>query len=333
MAESEKKGGGRKCAIEQQSSIEEYFLVILSELAAGDPMREGILWTNLSRREISRRLAEKGVKASRHVVRKLLKKHNLGQRKVRKKKSMGSHPDRNAQFENITKLKAEFLDKGNPVISIDTKKKELIGNFAREGYTHTQHPVEVFDHDFPSAAVSKVIPHGIYDVYRNEGYIHLNTSHDTSEFCCDSIKLWWQKHGKQHYPKSHQVLILCDGGGSNSARHHIFKEDLQKLADCLGIQIRIAHYPPYCSKHNLIEHRMFPHVTRACQGVVFHSLDIVKKFMAKAKTSMGLKVNVDIMDGIYQTGRKYSADFLDTMNIIFDQHLPRWNYRAVPTPL
>jgi len=293
-------------------------------------MREGVLWTNLSRCEISRRLTEMGSSASRHTVRKLLKKHGLGQRKVRKKKALGSHPDRNAQFQNIATRKATYLAAGDPVISMDTKKKELIGNFAREGTTHTQVPVDTLDHDFLSAGDGKLIPHGRYDLARNEGYLHLNTRHDTSEFCCDSIAHWWKQHGCRHYPKARRLLLLCDGGGSNAANRHVFKEALQKLADQLGLEIRVAHYPPYCSKHNPIEHRLFPHITRACQGVVFHSVLIAKQFMEKAKTRTGLKVTVDILTGVYATGKKCAVDFLETMRIVFDDNLPRWNYRAIP---
>jgi hypothetical protein len=307
-------------------------LKLLEEFQAGDPMREGVLWTNLSRREISLRLAEMGTPASRHTVRGLLRKYRMGQRKARKKKSLGNHPDRDAQFQNIAKLKASYLDAGDPVISVDTKKKELVGNFAREGDTLTQAPVETLDHDFPSAGEGKVIPHGIYDLATNQGYIHLNMSHDTSEFCCDSVALWWERHGREQYPNAKRLLMLCDGGGSNASNRHVFKEALQHLANRLGIEIRIAHFPPYCSKHNPIEHRLFPHVTRACQGVVFHSLDIVKQFMGKASTKTGLKVLVDVLSGVYQTGKKCAADFLKNMTISFDEHLPRWNYRAIPQP-
>ena len=327
---SEKKGGGRKSAIEQRPQLLVNFLALLAEFTAGDPMREGVLWTNLSRCEISRRLREMGTPASRRTVRKLLKKHGLGQRKARKKKSMGAHPDRNAQFENIARLKAEYSAAGDPVISIDTKKKELIGDFAREGHTHTQATIETLDHDFPSAGQGKLIPHGIYDIARNEGSIHLNTSHDTSELCCDSIALWWRQHGCRHYPNALRLLILCDGGGSNAANRHVFKEALQNLAKLLGLEIRIAHYPPYCSKHNPIEHRLFPHITRACQGVVFYTVEIAKQFMEKAKTTTGLKVTVDILAGIYETGKKCSASFIENMRIAFDDFLPRWNYRALP---
>ncbi len=315
---------------ERVAALEENFLKLLAEFTAGDPMREGVLWTNLSRRAISRRLAAMGTPVSRDTVRKLLRTHGLGQRKARKKKSMGAHPDRDGQFQNIAKLKAGYLAKGNPVISIDTKKKELIGNFAREGHTYTQAQVDTLDHDFPSAGDGKLIPHGIYDMARNEGYLHLNTSHDTSEFCCDSIAHWWERHGSRHYPNARHLLLLCDGGGSNASNRYVFKEALQKLADRLGLEIRVAHYPPYCSKHNPIEHRLFPHITRACQGVIFHSAAIARQFMEKAKTSTGLKVTVDILNGIYVTGKKCAADFLENMAIVFDDYLPRWNYRAIP---
>nr|WP_232230057.1 ISAzo13 family transposase [Polaromonas glacialis] len=312
------------------AALEKNFLALLAEFTAGDPMRQGVLWTNLSRREISRRLSEMGTPASRHVVRKLLKKHGLGQRKACKKKSMGVHPDRNAQFENIARFKASSVARGEPVLSIDTKKKELIGNFAREGQTHTQAQVQTLDHDFPSAGQGKLIPHGLYDLARNEGYLHLNTSTETSELCCDSIARWWERHGSKHYPHARRLLMLCDGGGSNASNRHVFKEALQHLADRLGLEIRIAHYPPYCSKHNPIEHRLFAHVTRACQGVTFHTVEIARQFMAKAKTAAGLKVTAEVLGGVYVKGKKVAADFLANMRIVFDEHLPRWNYRAVP---
>ena len=325
-----KKGSGRKELIARVGTLEENFRKILAEFTAGDPMREGVLWTNLSRREISLRLREMGTPAGRHVVRKLLKKCGLGQRTARKKKSMGAHPDRNAQFENIGQLKKQYLSKGEPVISIDTKKKELIGNFSRGGQTHTQAPVDTNDHDFPSAAQGKLIPHGLYDLARNEGYIHLNTSCDTSEFCCDSIEHWWTHHGIKNYPKTQSLLLLCDGGGSNASNRHVFKEALQKLADRLGLEIRIAHYPPYCSKYNPIEHRLFAHVTRACKGVVFHTVEIARTFIAKTKTTKGLKVTVHILKGIYAHGKKVADDFKQTIRIVFDENLHHWNYRAIP---
>ncbi len=177
-----------------------------------------------------------------------------------------------------------------------------------------------------------VIPHGLYDVGKNKGFVHLNTSHDTSELACESIAAWWVQEGRADYPLAKKLLLLCDGGGSNSATMYLFKEDLQKLANRLGIEIRVAHYPPYCSKFNPIEHRLFPHLTRACAGVIFYTLETVRFYMAKAKTRKGLKVKVRILEGVYETGRKYAAGFKKTMKIVFDKFLPKWNYRAVPDP-
>jgi len=237
---------------------------------------------------------------------------------------------RNEQFENIVRLRDVHIAQGNPVISMDTKKKEYLGNFYRAGHLYTTEELQVYDHDFNSQAEGIVIPHGIYDVQRNTGYIHLGTSHDTSEFACDCIRDWWYKQGHLDYPHATTILVLCDGGGSNSSRHYIFKQDLQALADELGIEIRIAHYPPYTSKYNPIEHRMFPHVTRACQGVVFKSIELVKELMEKTRTRQGLKVTVQIVDQVYQTGRRAAKDFKETMRIVFDEFLPMWNYTAVP---
>jgi hypothetical protein len=303
---------------------------LLQDFTAGDPMRTGVLWTNLSLRELSRQLIALGTPASRRVIRRLLRQFKLGRRTARKKKTMGHHPDRNAQFENIARLRQEYQDAGEPVISIDTKKKELLGNFHRPGPTYTEQTVETFDHDFSSAGQGKLIPHGIYDLAGQHAHINLNTSHDTGEFCCDSIALWWEQHGRAAYPKTTRLLILCDGGGSNSATHYLFKEDLQRLANRLGLELRVAHYPPYCSKHNPIEHRVFPHVTRACQGVIFHTVDIAKQFIERAKTTTGLRLTVSVLENVYATGRKCAKDFKQTMTILFDDHLPKWNYRAIP---
>lgn len=303
---------------------------LLREFTAGDPMRAGVLWTNLSLRELSRRLITLGTPASRRTIRRLLRKLKVGRRTARKKKTMGHHPDRNAQFENITRLRQEYQGAGDPVISIDTKKKELLGNFHRPGQTFTEQTVETFDHDFGSAGQGKLIPHGIYDLAGQHAHINLNTSHDTGELCCDSVAQWWEEHGRKAYPQVTRLLILCDGGGSNSATQYLFKEDLQRLANRLGLELRVAHYPPYCSKHNPIEHRVFPHVTRACQGVIFHTAEIAGQFIERTKTSTGLRVTVGILHKVYATGRKYTKGFKETMKILFDDHLPKWNYRALP---
>ncbi len=177
-----------------------------------------------------------------------------------------------------------------------------------------------------------MIPHGIYDSQQNRGYITLGNSKDTSEFACESLKTWWNNYGKATYPNANSILAKCDGGGSNNANHYIFKEDLQKLVNEIGIELRIAHYPPYTSKYNPIEHRLFPHITRAGQGVIFTSLELVKALGEKTQTKTGLSVAVNILNKVYKTGRKVADNFKNTMQIVFDEYLPKWNYRAVPQP-
>jgi len=324
-------GGGRKAYPTHWPQIDEKFLAVLRDHTAGDPMDDAVRWTNLSWGEIVTALREDhGIEVSKWVVRQLLKKHNYRRRKAQKKRTMKQVGHRNDQFENIVRLKALYEAADNPIVSIDTKKKESLGNFYRDGHLYTLEEVQTYDHDFKSFAQGIVIPHGIYDERRNIGYVQLGSSHDTSEFACDSFRHWWYTYGRKHYLDATSILALCDGGGSNSARHYIFKQDLQKLADEIGVEIRIAHYPPYCSKYNPIEHRLFPHVTRACQGVVFTSVALVKHLMEKTHTKTGLRAFVHIIDKVYQTGRKVAADFKETMRIVSDEFLPRWNYRAFP---
>jgi len=326
-------GGGRKCYTEQHVDIDEQFLDVLKGHTAGDPMDETVVWTDLTPQEIATLLEkEHQVQVSKSVVRKLLKKHNYRRRKAQKKQTMKTVPHRDEQFTKIEGLMAEFTADGNPIISFDTKKKEYLGNFFRNGHLYTREELRTYDHDFNSLADGVIIPHGIYDLQRNLGYLHLGLSRDTSQFACDCLRSWWLQHGQAAYPNATAILGLCDGGGSNHSHHFIFKEDLQKLSDELGLEIRIAHYPPYCSKYNPIEHRLFPHVTRACQGVLFTSVELVKELMEKTKTSKGLRVFVEIIETVYQTGRKAAEDFKHTMRIIRDDILPSWNYRAVPNP-
>ena len=326
-------GGGRKSyTVTWGALLDEKFLAVLRDHTAGDPMDERVRWTNLTPGEIVKALRKQdGIAVSKYVVYQLLKKHNYRRRKAQKKTSLKQAiKNRNEQFEKIARLKAEFVAAGNPIISMDTKKKEYIGNFYRAGHLYTLEELHTYDHDFHSYAEGVIIPHSLYDMQLNVGYIQLGNSHDTGEFACDSFRHWWSTYGRQLYPNATAILVLCDGGGSNSSRHYLFKQDLQALADEIGLEIRIAHYPPYCSKYNPIEHRFFPHVTRACQGVIFTSMALVKELMEKTTTTTGLKAFVHIIDKVYVTGRKVAADFKETMCIVFDDFLPQWNYRAIP---
>lgn len=325
-----KAGGGRKSALESIANIDEVFLEILKEHTAGDPMDEKVKWTNLSVKEIGKRLKEKGIEVSRNIVRKLLKKHDYRKRKALKKKATGQSKNRNEQFERIAELRKEYEEVGNPVVSVDTKKKESLGNLYREGTLYTRETIEVYDHDFPSLAEGVAIPHTIYDVVQNSAYVNIGTSKDTSEFACDSIRRWWNWRGRYDYPEATSILMLMDGGGSNSSRQYLFKQDLQRLADTIGIEIRVAHYPPYTSKWNPVEHRVFPHITRSLQGVVLKDHQTVKELVAKTTTETGLKVKATILDKVYETGRTVIEGFKESMRIVFDEYLGQWNYVASP---
>lgn len=294
-------------------------------------MRPGVLWTNLSLRRIRAALIARGFRIGVQSVARLLRRHGFGRRKAQKKLSSGKrHPQRDQQFRKVERLRAEYEGSPNPVISVDTKKKEFIGNLYREGRLYTQATIHTLDHDFPTSADGVAFPHGIYDVKRNVGHINLGTSHDTSRFACDSIGHWWERYGRAAHPEAASILMLCDGGGSNSSRRYVFKHHLELLADRLGVEIRVAHYPPGCSKYDPIEHRFFPHVTRACQGVVFTSLELMRQKMGETRTEKGLRATIDILPGDYPTGDKAPAGYKKSMGIVFDEELPAWNYRAVP---
>lgn len=296
-------------------------------------MREDLQWTNLSYVEISRQLAKTSTPVSVTVVKQLLKKHRFGRRKAQRKLALGRAAEQNEQFENIAHFRELYWASENPILSMDTKKKELLGRFYRDGQLLTQDAVSVWDHDFRSVAEGILVPHALYDLKRNVGHLHLGLSRDTSQFACDSVYRWWCCYGHIAYPNATCMLLLCDGGGSNHANHYVFKEDLQKLVNKMGIAIRVAHYPPYCSKYNPIEHRLFPHVTRACQGAILETVEIAKQLMKKTKTRTGLRVTVGVIKKIYQTGRKVAEDFKRAMRIRFDGYLPKWNYVAIPEDL
>ena len=328
-AASEKKGGRKKASI-ACPELEENLREVVREHTAGDPTQENVIWTYLSPPEIAEQLDARGTPVCADTVRELLDELGFVQRKAQKRLSMGASPFRNEQFENIARLKAEYLDSDNPILSMDTKKKERLGNLYRDGTLYTTAVIETLDHDFPSAASGLIIPHGLFDFKRNLGHITLGFSHDTSQFACDSLYLWWQRYGQSAYPKANSILLLCDGGGSNNARHYIFKEDLQRLVNKIAIPIRVAHYPPYCSKYNPIEHRLFPHVTRALSGVILKSVELVKKLIQRTHTRTGLKVTVGMLKKFYATQREATDRFLENFPVLFDDFLPDWNYVVRP---
>lgn len=232
-------------------------------------MVSGVLWTNLTLKEVCRLFKDYSMDVSVTVVKQLFKMHGFVKRKMYKNRTLKVVENSNQQFEIIANKKNEFIDAGLPVFSIDTKKKEILGLFYREGKAYSTDDIEVYDHDSKSFSEGDVIPHGIYDIVTNTCYLTIGKSKDTAEFMRDNIEYHWENSLKQKYPKANKMLILCDGGGSNSCLHYVVKEQLKELADKLQIEIVVAHYPAYCSKWNPIEHKAFCHITRYWQGVVF----------------------------------------------------------------
>ena len=293
-------------------------------------MREAVKWTNLTKTEIANRLAKTSTPVSVNIVTQLLKDLDFRRRKLRKTLPMGSVPRRNDQFEHIAGLLDDYEDSANPVLSMDTKKKEALGPYYRPGMLFSPQDVPVYDHDFLHASKGVLLPHALYDLKRNVGHLYLGLSHDTSQFACDNVYRWWMRFGRWCYPDATSLLLLCDCGGSNDYRRYLFKQSLQILADRMHLEVRVAHYPPYTSKYNPIEHRLFPHVTRACAGVSFDDLPTAVQLMRKTRTRTGLRVTVEVVKKYYATGQKYSPEFRAAMPLEFDEELPAWNYRAIP---
>ena len=261
---------------------------MLQTRTGGDPDDETIVFTDLSPAKLSETVTKLGTPVSDETIRRWMDDERLRLRKIGKVLAGGASPDRDTQFVRIAELIDEYEIAGNPYFSVDTKAKEHLGRLFRAGRVRSNTAFRAFDHDFPSWADGVIIPHGIYDRVRNCGHINIGLSHDTSQFACDSLLWYWNRIGQQCYGDATSILLLCDCGGSNAANTYIFKHDLQTVADTIGLEIRVAHYPSYCSKYNPIERRLFPHITRACTGMLFDTLETVVELMRKATTSTGL---------------------------------------------
>jgi hypothetical protein len=321
-------GAGRPRTEATEPELQKAFDSTIDSHTAGCPV-DASRWTYLNTNEIKNILIEKGFSVGARVVKRLLNTANLGQRMMSKVVTMKENIDgRNEQFEKIAEYKNEYLTKGYPVLSIDAKKKEQLGRFKRNGQVLSNQPVTCYDHDFPSFSSGKVIPFGIYDVGRNEGHVLLGQSDDTAEFNVACLRQYWEMHGSKHYTNDEPILILADGGGSNASANRLFKQELQMFADEFGRTIRVAHYPPYCSKYNPIEHRLFPWITKAWDGVMLDSEDTMAKLVVERTRHMKstIKVIVDKIEETFQKGVKVMEGYLDYLDIQFDEINPKWNY-------
>ena len=289
---------------------------------AGSPVDEHIRWTNRSVGNIAEDLQDQGFLIGVDALRRVLF-HEMGfsRRQAFKDESACRYEHRDEQFRYIAKLRAKYERHAWPVLSIDTKKKEILGDFFHPGRAITDGRVRVQDHDFVTAQ-QRLVPYGVYDTLRNEALMYLSRGTDTCELACDAIWRWWQRLGKRHYRYAPRILVLCDCGGSNGNRQQRFKQELCRLAADLQMNLQVAHYPPGCSKYNPIEHRLFCHVSRALQAVVLRTIEVARDFIGRTTTGRGLHVVAEIARHTYQKGLKATQDFLDHNLLRFDPFLP-----------
>jgi len=327
-----KPGGGRKKLTMKYGNLKEEIEKIVADKTYGNP-ENPLTWTTKSLRNLKEHLEEQGYIINHDTVGKILKELGYSLQQNQKMLQLGeSHPDRDEQFRFINQKSKEFILKNQPVISVDTKKKELIGNFINAGaeYSKKKNPTKVLDHDFPIKELGKVAPYGIYDINRNEGFVNLGISHDTSEFAVASILRWWQTLGVNTYPNAKNLYITCDGGGSNDSRRRLWKAQLQEFANITGLEVHVSHLPPGTSKWNKIEHRMFCFISKNWRGKPLVSVEAVVRLISSTTTSKGLKIICIEDKNHYELGTVVTDDEFATINIVRDTFHGNWNYAISP---
>lgn len=324
-------GGGRHKLEANDSSLAKALDAILDETTAGDPMSL-LKWTGKTVERIADELVRQGHRISPRSVYDRLRTQHYSMQSNRKTKEGDSPEERDEQFRYINSLAKKFMAEKQPLISVDTKKKELVGDFKNSGKTWRPRgqPTEVNVHDFPDAGVGKAIPYGTYDVRLNEALVNVGTSHDTADFAVHSIRQWWNLLGKYHYEKPKRWLICADSGGSNSSRNRAWKCGLQELADRFDIEITVCHYPPGTSKWNKIEHRVFSYISINWRGRPLETFETVVNMIGSTTTKSGLKVKARLDEHEYQTGRKVTKEQMATVNLHRHSRLPNWNYTIKP---
>lgn len=324
-------GAGRKALSEADPELFAALEQLIEPMTRGDPM-SSLRWTCLSTSHLANTLTRQGHALSPRSVGRLLNAAHYSLQGNRKTREGRGHPDRNAQFEHINTTVEEFQGRGQPVISVDAKKKELVGQFKNGGreWRPRGAPEEVKVYDFVDPELGKVTPYGVYDVSENEGWVSVGIDHDTAQFAVQAIGRWWKKMGAPRYPHAKELLITADGGGSNSSRCRLWKVALQGLAVNLQMPIHVCHFPPGTSKWNKIEHRMFCHITQNWRGRPLVSHELIIKLIGHTRTQEGLRIRAELDRGTYPTGIKISNAILAALNIVHDAFHGDWNYVLLP---
>jgi transposase len=326
-----KVGGGRKSVADHDPDFPSRLESLVEPLTRGDP-ESPLRWTCKSVRLLANELCRQGISVGRQTVAHQL--HELGYRLQANRKTIegNQHPDRNAQFEYINARVTAQLRRTQPVISVDTKKKELVGNYKNSGrkWHRKAASPKVNGHDFPSPAVPRAHPYGVYDMLRNRGFVNVGTDHDTATFAVASIRSWWRAEGRRTYPRARRLLITADAGGSNGARLRLWKWELQQLADELRLPISVCHFPPGTSKWNKVEHRLFSFISQNWRGEPLADYETVVNLIARTKTTTGLKVSCRLDRRRYPLGQEVSAEEWAKLNLHRDAFHGEWNYEIRP---
>ena len=324
-------GGGRKARHHEQPELVEAIERLVEPGTRGDPMSP-LRWTCKSTRTLAMELQSEGFEVSCNTIGKLLRFQGYSLQANRKTIEGKQHPDRNAQFEHINRRVRAYQRTGQPVISIDTKKKEPLGQMKNPGRTYRQKgdPEKVTTHDFPDKKLGKAIPYGVYDVINNEAGVSIGVSHDTAEFAVASIRRWWMRLGRKRFPRAKRLLLTADSGGSNSPRTRLWRWALQQFANEQGLKLELCHYPPGTSKWNKIEHRLFCHITRNWQGIPLETLEIVVNLIGATRTETGLEVHAWLDAKKYEKSKQVSDDDLAEVCIRRNPFHGEWNYEILP---
>jgi transposase len=324
-------GGGSKPLTHRQPEVLAALERLVHSTARGDPMRP-LLWTCKSVRQLARELTREGYPIGATKTDQLLHELGYSLQSHRKRDEGKSHPDRDAQFGHINQEVVKFQEAGQPVISVDTKKKELVGRYRNAGreWRPQGQPEEVKVHDFVDKDLGRAIPYGVYDLQHNEGWVSVGCDHDTAEFAVETIRRWWRTMGQAQYPQAHKLLITADGGGSNSSRCRLWKWCLQQLSNETGLKIAVCHFPPATSKWNKIEHRMFCHITQNWRGKALVSHEVVVELIAATTTPKGLKIKAERDTGRYEKGKTPTEAELESIRLVPDEFHGDWNYSIRP---
>ena len=324
-------GGGRKKKEEDNPALKTSLKKMMEETTAGNPMNH-LRWTSKSTYLIADELSRQGHEVSQRTVHRRLVEMDYSLQSNIKTKEGSAPANRDQQFKNINALVDKFLSRGDPVLSIDSKKKEKVGDFKNNGQTWRPQgeAKEVNVYDYPSLAKGTAIPYGAYDLRHNEGFVNIGMTHDTAEFAVESLRRWWTLVGRYHYRGMRRLLLCADGGGSNGSRSRSWKYFIQEWADELGIQISICHYPPGTSKWNKIEHRLFSFISINWRGEPLVSYETIVNMIGATKTKKGLRVKSKLDTNNYEKGKKISDDEMDQLNIKYENANPQWNYTISP---